>query len=322
MTSTSISSSKINYSVGWICALPLELTAAMVMFDDRHLSLPQGLHDDNVYTLGSIGKHNVVIACLPAGQMGTNSAATVAGQMRLTFPAIGFWLMVGIGGGAPSRENDIRLGDVVVSRPGKSDGGVIQYDFGRTIAEGRFIRSGTLNAPPAALLNAVSALQARYNLWGHELAKYFSAFDSPLLKAKYTHQGGENDLLFEASYDHVGNAPTCDQCDRSRLVPRQRRPIDPVIHYGTIASGNQVMRHGASREQLRKESDILCFEMEAAGLMNNFPCIVVRGICDYADSHKNKRWQEYAAATATAYAKELLLITPSSTNPEAASSLS
>ena len=46
--------------------------------------------------------------------------------------------------------------------------------------------------------------------------------------------------------------------------------------------------------------------MEAAGLMDSFPCLVIRGICDYADSHKNKRWQPYAAATAAAFAKELL----------------
>ncbi|KAK2592202.1 hypothetical protein QQS21_010090 [Conoideocrella luteorostrata] len=286
------------------------------MLDQQHPSLPQGLHDDNVYNLGKIGPHNVVIACLPAGQMGNSSAATVASQMRLTFPAIRFGPMVGIGGGAPSSEKQIALGDVVVSRPGKNDGGVIQYDFGRTVAEGRFVRSGTLNDPPAVLLNAVSALQAKHKLSGHELAKSLSVFDSPALKSAYTYQGWENDMLFEASYDHVGSAPACERCDRSRLVPRRVRSTDPTIHYGTIASGNQVMRHGESRERWRKEADVLCFEMEAAGLMNNFPCIVIRGICDYADSHKNKRWQEYAAATAAAYAKELLLVVPGSTaNP-------
>jgi nucleoside phosphorylase len=79
-----------------------------------------------------------------------------------------------------------------------------------------------------------------------------------------------------------------------------------VVHYGLIASGNQVMRHGGTRDRLRRELDVLCFEMEAAGLMDRFPCLVIRGICDYADSHKNKCWQAYAAATAAAYAKELL----------------
>jgi nucleoside phosphorylase len=55
---------------------------------------------------------------------------------------------------------------------------------------------------------------------------------------------------------------------------------------------------------------VLCFEMEAAGLMNSFPCLVIRGICDYADSHKNKQWQPHAAGTAAAYAKEVLSVIP------------
>lgn len=75
-----------------------------------------------------------------------------------------------------------------------------------------------------------------------------------------------------------------------------------------MASGNQVMKHGKTRDQLAQELNVLCFEMEAAGLMDGFPCLVIRGICDYSDSHKNKRWQEYAAATAAAYAKELLSV--------------
>lgn len=85
-----------------------------------------------------------------------------------------------------------------------------------------------------------------------------------------------------------------------------------VVHYGKIASGNQVMRHAAKRDRVSSEfGGVLCFEMEAAGLMNSFPCLVIRGICDYADSHKNKRWQAYAAGAAAAYAKELLLAVPS-----------
>lgn len=84
-----------------------------------------------------------------------------------------------------------------------------------------------------------------------------------------------------------------------------------VVHYGTIASGNQVMRSAAERDRVSTElGGVLCFEMEAAGLMNSFPCLVVRGICDYADSHKDKRWQPYAAAMAAAYAKEVLSVIP------------
>jgi nucleoside phosphorylase len=217
--------------------------------------------------------------------------------------------MVGIGGGVPSEDHDIRLGDVVVSNPGKHDGGVIQYDFGRTVAEGRFVHNSSLNAPPPVLLTAVSTLKARHNLRGHRISDYLSAVDSPRLREKYVYQGSENDVLFTAEYDHVGDDANCDQCDKSMTVSRTTRDETvPYIHYGTIASGNQVMRDGKTRERWRRESDVLCFEMEAAGLMNSFPCLVIRGICDYADSHKNKRWQGYAAATAAAYAKELLCL--------------
>jgi hypothetical protein len=91
----------------------------------------------------------------------------------------------------------------------------------------------------------------------------------------------------------------------------QRGSQEIVVHYGTIASGNQVIKDGLTRDRLSSElGGVLCFEMEAAGLMNSFPCLVIRGICDYADSHKNKRWQPYAAAAAAACAKEVLSVIP------------
>jgi nucleoside phosphorylase len=125
----------------------------------------------------------------------------------------------------------------------------------------------------------------------------------------YCHQGSENDRLFQSSYQHKDGAKTCEECDKEQEIQRPlRKNQNPFIHYGTIASGNQVIKDGETRNRLGKEC--LCFEMEAAGLMNDFPCLVIRGICDYADSHKNKHWQNYAAATAAAYAKELLRAMP------------
>jgi nucleoside phosphorylase len=299
-----------DYTVGWICALPLELTSAMAMLDERHSPLVQHPADHNAYTLGRVGEHNVVIACLPAGHTGTNSAATVAAQMRYNFGGIRFGLVVGIGGGVPSTDCDIRLGDVVVSQPGPQNEGVVQYDFGKTMAEGRFVHTGSLNSPPTVLLTALSALQAQHAWQGNRLAEYLRPMNNPRLRPQFGYPGVEHDQLYEAEYDHLGGA-ACEQCDSSRLVIRPpRETSDAVIHYGTIASGNQVMRHGATRDRVAREFGVLCFEMEAAGLMNDFPCVVIRGICDYADSHKNKRWQQYASATAAAYAKELLSIMP------------
>lgn len=100
---------------------------------------------------------------------------------------------------------------------------------------------------------------------------------------------------------------SCPRCEKE--VYRPSRPTqDPEVHYGTIASGNLVIKDGTFRDQLseRLETEVYCYEMEAAALMNDFPCLVIRGICDYADSHKNDRWQNYAAIVAAAYAKELL----------------
>ena len=97
-------------------ALPIETAVAVSMLDERHDSLPQNPHDHNNYTLGRVGPHNVAVTRLPAG-MGLTSAARVASQMRSTFTALGFGLMVGIGGGCAKQENDIQLGDWLLVSP-------------------------------------------------------------------------------------------------------------------------------------------------------------------------------------------------------------
>jgi nucleoside phosphorylase len=295
-----------DYTVGWVCALPVELAAAQEMLDDEDKTPQCDAHDTNIYTCGRVGEHNVVIACLPEGQTGTNSAAAVALQMKSTFASTRFGLMVGIGGGVPSEEADVRLGDVVVSKPHKVHGGVVQYDFGKATPSG-FERTGFLNTPPTILLNAVANLQAKHMRGRGKLAEYISKLDS---LPDFGREAAGSDSLFEASYDHERGA-TCSKCSKDYIVDREARRQEVMVHYGTIASGNQVMRNAAERDKVSAElGGVLCFEMEAAGLMNSFPCLVIRGVCDYADSHKNKQWQAYAAGTAAAYAKELLSVIP------------
>ena len=297
-----------DYTVGWICALPIELEASFALMDEPHPPLSRHPMDTNSYHLGRIGSHNVAMACLPDGQTGTNSAATVAAHMSRSFRSIRFGLLVGIAGGAPSKEHDIRLGDVVVGVPGKKRGGVIQYDFGKAIKEGEFEHTGFLNAPPAILLAAISALRADPST-SQSLNQLLD--NTYTDQSKFSYPEAENDILFKSDYDHVSESSICDNCDGDRLEIRNPRDSQiPIIHYGTVASANQVMRHGGTRERLRNEHDILCFEMEAAGLVNTFPCLVIRGICDYADTHKHKQWQPYAAATAAAFAKHLLTRIP------------
>jgi nucleoside phosphorylase len=298
------------YTVGWICALPVELAAAQEMLDEEHHDPKHDPadNDDNLYALGSIGGHNVAIVCLPAGRIGNNPAAVVATQLRATFKAIRFGLIVGIGGGVPSAEADIRLGDVVVSQPHQTFGGVVQYDSGKATPSG-FARTGSLNSPPQILLSAVAKVRANELRGRSQLPTYVSNLEQIM---KFQRAKAGPDVLFEAAYDHEGG-PTCNKCKAERQEVRQPRESEEelVVHYGTIASGNQVMRSAAERDKVSAElGGVLCFEMEAAGLMNSFPCLVIRGICDYADSHKNKRWQPYAAGAAAAYAKEVLSMIP------------
>ncbi|PYH71859.1 ankyrin [Aspergillus vadensis CBS 113365] len=299
-----------DYTIGWVCALAIEAAAAMAMLDQIHPALPIHARDSNSYTLGSIGRHNIVIACLPAGVYGTTSAATVASNMFISFGSIHHLVMVGIGGGVPSASVDIRLGDVVVSIPTPCCEGVVQYDYGKTIRQGHFERTGTLNKPSTALLTAVSNLRAADLRNGSQIPVLISEMlaRNPQMVQTSTSPGSQRDLLFASDYEHDPAEPTCESCDREKLLVRSTRSSDrPVVHYGLIASGNQVIKHAQTRDLLAAElNGILCFEMEAAGLMDNFPCIVIRGVSDYSDSHKNKDWQGYAAATAAAYAKQLL----------------
>ncbi|PCD20333.1 hypothetical protein AU210_016200 [Fusarium oxysporum f. sp. radicis-cucumerinum] len=310
------------YTIGWIAALPIERAAATALLHDRHdvpESFDQHRSDTNSYTWGRIGEHNVVIASLPAGVFGITSAATTVSNLIHTLPHIRIGLLVGIGGGIarPDEGQDIRLGDIVVSQPDGTTGGVVQYDLGKAKAEGGWERKGSLDKPPSVLLHALASLQAEHEIAPSKVPDLLQAIleANPGMtrpKRDFTYQGAENDRLFDSKHDHVGGS-NCDKCDSTWEVKRDRRESsDPEIHYGIIASGNKLIKDAATRDSLFGDSghQCLCVEMEAAGLMDRFPCLVIRGICDYADSHKNDRWQRYAAATAAAFAVELLEYVP------------
>ncbi|KAL2833601.1 nucleoside phosphorylase domain-containing protein [Aspergillus pseudoustus] len=280
------------YTVGWVSALPVELAAAQALLDEIH-EPPASINpiETNIYTLGQVASHNVVLAALHYSRIGPSPAAWVTAQMRAAFPNLQFILVVGIGGGVPQSGSgvDVRLGDIVVGKPNEAHGGVVQYGSGK-VTLGGFQRTGFLNSPPTVLSKAITELEARRLREQFPFSQYLSQL---------------------TLYDHVGG-DTCAQCKRERIVRRSLRQKDVMIYYGTIASGNKVIKNARERDQLSAElGGILCFEMEAAGLMNDSPCLVIRGICDYADSHKNKRWQPYAAETAAAYAKALLSVVPS-----------
>ena len=306
------------YTVGWICPLKVEKVAALEMLDEEHERLEQLPADHNVYNLGSIGGHNVVIAGLH--QAGNSPAAIVVARMTTTFPNLKFGLLVGIGGGVPRKTDSgtIRLGDVVVSKPTGTHSGAVQYDHGKAEA-GHFKRMGVLAPPPTVLLNAALDLEAqRERMWEDPVAENIKRINTniPGLR-KYRHPGPEYDHLYPPTYIHPDPKLSCDECrcDATQCVQRPSSDEDErdsrvVVHMGTIASGELVIRNGELRDSLAKEYGVLCFEMEAAGALTDFPCIVIRGVSDYSDSHKNDRWHGYAAAAAAAYARQLFFHMP------------
>ncbi|KAB8237936.1 uncharacterized protein BDW43DRAFT_296928 [Aspergillus alliaceus] len=300
-----------DYTVAWICALPLEMAAAKAMLDEVHPPLPQPETDHNVYTLGRVSNHNVVVACLPGGVYGTISATAVASHMVSTFRSIRFGLMVGIGGGVPSQSADVRLGDVVISKPTATSSGVIQYDYGKTLRGGRFQHIGSLNKPPPVLLKAVSQLESDYMAGKKLVNQILIDVLHKCEEMREQFSRPKDDWLFRPTYSHKVSEHNCSACDPTQLVNRSERITDePYFHYGLIASGDQVMKDAKTRDSIAQGLDILCFEMEAAGLMDELPSLAIRGICDYCDSHKNKQWQGYAALAAAAYAKALLSVVP------------
>lgn len=271
------------------------MSAVRYMLDKEHKRLQRKKGESTLYILGEFSGHNVVLACLP-GTQGKGAAALIAKDMARTFPSIEMRLMVGIGGGVPSQKNDIRLGDVVVSMPDGQHGGVVQYDLGKSTEAGLILK-GFLLPPPDILRSAVSLMRGDHRVSQNKIPDFLSSMmeKGDRLRDFYQRPHPELDQLFEVN-------------DKTKVISRPAREPIPAIHYGLIASGDQVMRSAANAGEIDKRviGDILCFEMEAAGIMTEFPCIVIRGISDYADCHKNDTWQHYAAAAAAGCAKELL----------------
>ncbi|KLO78888.1 Uncharacterized protein LW93_4210 [Fusarium fujikuroi] len=314
-------SDRRGFEIAIICALTLEADAIEALFDHHWEDGPpfdKKPGDSNAYSTGVIGRFNVVLAYMPG--IGKVNAATVAANCGKSFPSIKLALVVGICGVVPftPTKDEIVLGDVIISN------GVIQYDFGRHFPE-RLVRKDTLLDVPGrpnleirGILTKLQGLRHRRQL----NAKIESFLDvlrqDPELHAEYP--GSTKDMLFEATYRHLDDQQSCDQarCEgdllkRSRLS-RTDVPPKPAVHFGLMASADTVMMSGEDRDRIASREDVIAFEMEGAGVWDSFPCIIIKGGCDYADSHKSKVWQRYASATAAACAKAFLSFwTPSVT---------
>jgi nucleoside phosphorylase len=327
------------FKVVIICALPLEAEKVRSVFDicweDEGVRYGQVEGDQNSYTTGVIGKHNVVLAHM--ARMGSNNASAVAADLRHSFPGVQLALVVGICGVAPvhpQTKEEIVLGDIVVSTS------VIQYDFGRQYPNGfqrkKEIEDSLGRANPR-IQSFVSMLQVRHNR--KRLTKNLAtllqseSFQDAMPDAKYP--GASRDKCYDASYihrhrldvscdkcssDRENCSKSCDEvgCEQTGLILRNRHCLSqtkdlflhpdntPFIHFGKFGSANTVMKSGEDRDRIAQSDGVVAFEMEGAGVWDQHPTMVIKAACDYADSHKSKEWQGYAAAMAAACLKVFL----------------
>ncbi|KAL1851359.1 hypothetical protein Daus18300_012605 [Diaporthe australafricana] len=317
---------RTSYHVAWICPVAdLELLPAVLMLDEEH-DRPDfdNDFDENTYEFGSAAGHNVVLATCRQGMTGNVNVGNITGPLFKTFPNIRMTLLVGIGGGVPQPEsfsdplNDLRLGDVVVGWPTSADarGHVVYHESGRSRVDG-FEITGTMDKPHTVILNALPSLKLRHDLGRSTFHDHMVKLQSnERLGNRFKHPGLKHDKLFKPTYTHIGGyRSNCVSCDEHGLVDREPRRDDHkdmfIYHQGRIATGNSVIMDGEKRDSISSQcGGALCVEMEAAGVEVNSRCLVIRGISDYADSHKSDLWRSYAAGKAVAFARELLGIIP------------
>ncbi|KAF4547309.1 Hypothetical protein D9617_47g010770 [Elsinoe fawcettii] len=289
------------------------------MLDVRHQGrFPLARGDKHLFIGGEICGHNVVIATWPKGhQYGVGSAAELASDVKRLFRKIWFALLVGIAAGIPklnmadtAQQRDIRLGDVLVAIPDQRSSGIVQYDSAKylssdegvnTVLTGKQAESEGVIRATIQFLEFTSPVPFQD---GNECARYLEHLQGQHPSDKFTCPAQQHDILHTAI--------SKDNETVRIIVEREPRPesVRSLVWFGRIGSGNSLVKSARTRDRLRDEHNLIGLEMEAAGIMNILPAGVIRGVCDYADREKDKRWQGYAAGAAAAYAKSILNSTP------------
>ncbi len=297
-----------DYTVLWLAPLEIELQAARLMLDEHHgTEFPEA--KNCIFHAGRMCGYNVIIAHVLDRSYGVAWAASVIGEASI-FKNIQFSLLVGVAAGLPNPARkppiDIRLGDVLVARVEGNDAAIIPYGFGKETENDGFQLMGSghvLEKTKKVVSSIISTLKLKYgNSADFFLPHYNKIRDKDhQLSGIFMDPGQENDILYQINDDgteHIVQRRRRPSCDRTR------------VWYGTLGSGDKLMKNARKRNELRDEYDLIGLEMEAAGVMNIKRPGVIRGVCDYGDRHKNDEWQPYAAAMAASYAKALLAEIP------------
>jgi nucleoside phosphorylase/tetratricopeptide (TPR) repeat protein len=326
------------FQIAIICALSREYDALSLILDDLW---EDGDGNGTLHRTGRIGKHNAVVALLSG--MGKARAASTAAGIRSRYPNVRLVFLLGVCGGVPRSGNDeILLGDVVISNAVVQYDFGRQYPDKFEPKHGAEDSMARPDKDFRTLLATFQTADGRQHLQRRTadfLQQLQTAATNKNCKSTYEYPGLTEDKLFAPSYRHkhrgspscicrmceTASDPVCEeasnspcdtlQCDELHLVPRERLRLrletvkttpEPAIHIGPVGSGDMTIKSGEHRDGIARPQRIIAFEMEGAGVAEEIPCVVIKGVCDYADCHKNKKWQDFAAAAAAATFKAVL----------------
>ncbi|KAJ5584296.1 uncharacterized protein N7459_004096 [Penicillium hispanicum] len=289
-----------DFTIAWITTSRKDFTAAQQVLDDAshdaELELPK--EDLNTYFYGRVGTHNILVMCLERRPYGTISASKAADGMLSSFPLIRVVLIVGTASGVPTLE-DVRLGDVVIGEQ------VVEFDGPYSNDD-----NPQPNEPRSQpLLNAVQAISVKYDeeLNLHQMVQ--GAF-TKTQKIKDSYQQPQHcpDRLYRSEYAHRSS---CDclaaEPDQNILMTRsQRRGYESIkVHFGKIALSKEEVENAGQRDAIANILHAICL-IPADHLVHELPCLQIRGIRDYSDTHKSDAWHGYAAAAAAVYTARLV----------------
>ncbi|KAF3929710.1 hypothetical protein AA313_de0207031 [Arthrobotrys entomopaga] len=301
-----------NYKVLWFAPLDIDTRAAVLMLDNRHQGrFPVHQGDDYIYIPGDMCGLNVVIAFLPKGTpYGTSSPASLAGQIKKTFPHLWFGMLVGVAAGLPNLAceppRDIRLGDVLVGapedfeRPGALayDWGVVEHDGFKLLREGYALRDTS---------SIVRSAMTKIDLLSTKDSDPFLEYYDSIKDIQY--RGGGTSAFNDPGQD-LDVFHDVDEEGVPIEVVREKRPDEGPertrVWYGTIGTGDKLIENAVERNRLRDKYDLIGLDTEAAGFMSNLPVAVIHGVGNYADGTNTNVWKPYAAAMAAAYAKAVV----------------
>lgn len=290
----------IQPTIGFVCPLFTEFKAvkAILEVDYGRREIFRHEYLDYIYHYGRIASEDVVAIYFPEDDIGLLNASRYANCLLNDHPSLArprsHCFLVGIAGGIWTSKTDVRLGDVVLATS------VMEWTFGKHLEDGF-----KTTVHPTKLSTGVRYLTPEFmydrNRLAQRITDRIASMRQKDLDDGWTHPGQDADRLFNPFYAHQSDASDCDECSSEKHQHRQsRQSSSPKVHRGLIASGSSVLRDASWRAKLQ-EQDVLAVEMEASAVLSVDPkFIVIRGICDYADSHKNKKWQKYAAASAAA----------------------